>query len=134
MENYLSKLKSEREQLLGLKPEFKPQYGNKHKTQTMREIAEHSNVFQIEIHPNIVDELIQRERLDRANAFVKSKLAKLTASELADLQVEVQVVMYDQAIEEAERKILETPAQSVVSEPEDISNIHEASNKKGKKK
>lgn len=126
MENYLSKLKSEREQLLGLKPGFKPQYGNKHKTQTMREIAEHSNVHEIEIHPNIIDELIQRERLDRANAFVKSKLAKLTASELADLQVEVQVVMYDHAIEEAERKILETPAQSVVSE-EVALNGHEES-------
>ena len=69
---YLEELEKNRAELAEVVPEFKPQYSNKHadgkqyKTQTLREIAEHSNYFKIEIHPNIIDELIARERLDRA--------------------------------------------------------------------
>ena len=108
---HLKQLKEIKTQLETMVPEFKAHYGNKYKTQTMREIAEHSNFFQIEIHPNIVDELIQRERLDRANAFVKSKLAVLSAAELANVQIEIQLVMINQEIETTEAKIAsDTPA------------------------
>lgn len=106
IEQHLVELKRIKTELETMKPEFKPQYGSRQKTKTLREIAEHSNFFQIEIHPNIVDELIQRERLNRANKFVEGKLAALTASELAELQVEVQLMMIDQEMEAVERRIL----------------------------
>jgi len=106
IENHVAELKKIKAELQGMTPEFKPQYGSKQKTKTLREIAEHSNYFQIEIHPNIIDELIQRERLNRANKFVEDKLAKLTAPELADLQVEVQLMLIDQELEACERRIL----------------------------
>ena len=106
IEQHLVELKRIKTELETMKPEFKPQYGSRQKTKTLREIAEHSNFFQIEIHPNIVDELIQRERLNRANKFVEGKLAALTASELAELQVEVQLMMIDQELEAVERRIL----------------------------
>ena len=106
IENHVAELKKIKAELQGMTPEFKPQYGTKQKTKTLREIAEHSNYFQIEIHPNIIDELIQRERLNRANKFVEDKLAKLTAPELADLQVEVQLMLIDQELEACERRIL----------------------------
>lgn len=106
IENHVAELKKIKAELQSMTPEFKPQYGTKQKTKTLREIAEHSNFFQIEIHPNIIDELIQRERLNRANKFVEEKLAKLTAPELADLQVEVQLMLIDQELEACERRIL----------------------------
>lgn len=109
--NNLEAMKKERAEMAALKPEFKPQYGNKHKggdqfrTQTLREIAEHSNVHEIEIHPNIVSELIERERLDRANAFIKSKLDKLTIKELNELQIDINLVMFDEMIADGEAHV-----------------------------
>lgn len=108
---YLEELEKNRAELAEVVPEFKPQYANKHadgkqyKTQTLREIAEHSNYFKIEIHPNIIDELIARERLDRANKFIKGKLEKLTADELNDLQIDINLVMFDQQIERTREQI-----------------------------
>ena len=107
----LELLKKERAELAEVKPEFKPQYGNKHRggdqfrTQTLREIAEHSNVHEIEIYPNIVSELIERERLDRANAFIKSKLAKLAVGELNELQIDINLVMFDEMIADGEAHV-----------------------------
>lgn len=105
IEKHLAEVKKIRSELETMNPEFKPQYGNKHRSQTMREIAEHSNFFEIEIHPNIIDELIVKERLDRANAFVRGKLAVLSAAELAGVQVEVQMIMCDQEIARLEDEI-----------------------------
>ncbi len=108
---YLEELEKNRAELAEVVPEFKPQYSNKHadgkqyKTQTLREIAEHSNYFKIEIHPNIIDELIARERLERANRFIKGKLEKLTADELNDLQIDINLVMFDQQIERTKEQI-----------------------------
>lgn len=115
IEQHLEELKKIKTQLEGMTPEFKPQYGSRQKTKTLREIAEHSNFFQIEIHPNIVDELIQRERLNRANKFVEGKLAALSASELADLQVEIQLMMINQEIEAVERRISDSVEVDVAS-------------------
>lgn len=132
--DYLEQLKKHKYELLTIVPKFKPQYGNKHKHQALREIAEHSSTFEIEIHPNIIDELIQRERLDRANAFVKSKLATLSASSLAELQLEVQSIMVQQEIEAVEAKIAsEAPIvnEEVVNH---IKPIAAEVSKKGKKK
>ena len=123
IEQHLEELKRIKTELETMKPEFKPQYGSRQKTKTLREIAEHSNFFQIEIHPNIVDELIQRERLNRANKFVEGKLAALTASELAELQVEVQLMMIDQEMEAVERRILEGTEIDVASfDPQVVSD------------
>ena len=123
IEQHLEELKRIKYELETMKPEFKPQYGSRQKTKTLREIAEHSNFFQIEIHPNIVDELIQRERLNRANKFVEGKLAALTASELAELQVEVQLMMIDQEMEAVERRILEGTEIDVASfDPQVVSD------------
>lgn len=104
-QEYLERLKTERDELAAVVPQFKPQYGTKYKSHTLREIAQHSNFFEIEIHPNIVSELIDRERLDRANAYVKGQLAKLTTSELNDLQIEVNLMMFDQQIALVEERL-----------------------------
>ena len=104
-QEYLERLKTERAELAAVVPQFKPQYGTKYKSPTLREIAQHSNFFEIEIHPNIVSELIDRERLDRANAYVKGQLAKLTTSELNELQIEVNLMMFDQQIALVEERL-----------------------------
>lgn len=104
-QEYLERLKAERAELAAVVPQFKPQYGTKYKSHTLREIAQHSNFFEIEIHPNIVSELIDRERLDRANAYVKGQLAKLTTAELNDLQIEVNLMMFDQQIALVEERL-----------------------------
>ena len=119
---YLEELEKNRAELAEVVPEFKPQYANKHadgkqyKTQTLREIAEHSNYFKIEIHPNIIDELIARERLERANKFIKGKLEKLTADELNDLQIDINLVMFDQQIERTKEQIAAESGPVLVSD------------------
>lgn len=116
-QEYLEKLKAERAELAAVVPQFKPQYGTKYKSHTLREIAQHSNFFEIEIHPNIVSELIDRERLDRANAYVKGQLEKLTTSELNDLQIEVNLMMFDQQIALVEERL------AAASTPESIPTL-----------
>lgn len=119
---YLEELEKNRAELAEVVPEFKPQYSNKHadgkqyRTQTLREIAEHSNYFKIEIHPNIIDELIARERLERANRFIKGKLEKLTADELNDLQIDINLVMFDQQIERTREQIAAESGPVLVSD------------------
>lgn len=114
-QEYLERLKTERDELAAIVPQFKPQYGTKYKSHTLREIAQHSNFFEIEIHPNIVSELIDRERLDRANAYVKGQLAKLTTSELNDLQIEVNLMMFDQQIALIEERLASDSAPTLSS-------------------
>lgn len=147
---YLEELEKNRAELAEVVPEFKPQYSNKHadgkkyKTQTLREIAEHSNYFKIEIHPNIIDELIARERLERANRFIKGKLEKLTADELNDLQIDINLVMFDQQIERTREQIASEVlvvsdnkfAEPVIEEAASIPQVETsttATKKKGKK-
>ena len=139
--NYLNDRKKSRQELADCVPEFKPQYGNKYKTKTLREIAEHSNFFEIEIHPNIVSELIDRERLERANKFIKGKLEKLTTDELNHLQIEVNLMMFDEQIKVVEERLskvegvveaeVESTPVSDASEHETVLEIKKP--KKGKK-
>jgi hypothetical protein len=133
IEDYLEKLKAHKLELETIKPVFKPQYTNKCRHQALRVIAEHSNVFEIEIHPNIIDELIVKERLKRATDFVNSKLAVLTAASLADLQLEVQAIMTQQEIEAVERRMAEMVKPSPVEIVND-SSVEIVADKKGKKK
>lgn len=118
-QEYLERLKTERAELAAVVPKFKKQYGTKYKSHTLREIAQHSNFFEIEIHPNIVSELIDRERLDRANAYVKGQLAKLTTSELNDLQIEVNLMMFDQQIALVEERLASGDTPTVVDPIDD---------------